>query len=278
MIDTLRKTINRHQLASFFLIAFGWSWVYDGIVFFTVGTSPDIIIRSIVRAWGPLIAGITVTWASNGNLRTYIGQISKWRFNLRWYILAIVLPFALDGSLAVSVVHLSNGGTVQIAPSPWWQYIIGFIVVMFLLGGLEEFGWRGFAQPRLQKRYTAFAAAIGIGIAWALWHLPMFYLYDVPAYDVSEFWTTYQFTLIVQSITLAWLYNSTRGSVLLPMLYHSLGNLPALVEPVGDVDTVAQYTPEILSILLIASLIVFYGRKCLSSSAPEPRIPGTSTE
>ncbi|RZV06214.1 hypothetical protein BDK88_4181 [Natrinema hispanicum] len=61
----------------------------------------------------------------------------------------------------------------------------------------------------------------------------MFYLYGVPAYDVSGFWTTYQFTLIVQSITLAWLYNSTRGSVLRPMLYHSLGNLPALVSLSG---------------------------------------------
>ncbi|WP_254522279.1 CPBP family intramembrane glutamic endopeptidase [Natrinema caseinilyticum] len=252
--------------------------MYDGIVFLTVGPSPGIVIRSIVRAWGPLIAGVTVTWASNGDLRTYLGQIATWRVRPRWYILAIVLPFVLDGSLTVSVVHVFTGGAVRIAPSPWWQYILGFLLVMFLLGGLEEFGWRGFAQSRLQERYTAFTAAVGIGIAWALWHLPMFYLYDVPAYDVSGFWTTYLFTLIVQSITLAWLYNSTRGAVLLPMLYHSLGNLPALVEPVGDVGIIAERIPEVLSILLVVSLIAFYGRRSLASSAPDPLIPGAIAE
>jgi len=274
----VRETIRQHQLVSFFLIAFGWSWAYDGIVFLTVGSSPRILIRGLIRAWGPLIAGVTVIWASDGDLRTYLGQVTKWRVRPRWYVLAIGLPFLLNGTLAVSVVHLFNGGTVQIAPSPWWYYIAGFLVVLFLAGGLEEFGWRGFAQPRLQERYTALTAAIGIGFVWALWHLPLFYLFDVPAYDASGFWTSYLFTLIVESITYAWFFNSTNGGLLFPMLAHSLGNLPPLVEPVGDAGQVAQYTPELLSILLVAVLATYYGRKYLSASHPEPRIPGATTD
>ncbi|MFA9516623.1 type II CAAX prenyl endopeptidase Rce1 family protein [Halopenitus sp. H-Gu1] len=178
----------------------------------------------------------------------------------------------------MSVVHLFNGGDIQIAPSPWWHYIVGFLVVLFLAGSLEEFGWRGFAQPRLQERYTALTAATGIGIAWALWHLPLFYLIDVAAYDASGFWTSYLFTLVVESIIYAWLFNSTSGGLLFPMLAHSLGNLPPLITPVGDIGRLAQYTPELLSVLLVAGLVSYYGREYLSSSVPEPRIPGATTE
>lgn len=271
----LREIIRQHPLVSFFLIAFGWSWLYDGLVFLTVGPSPGILIRGIVRAWGPLIAGVTVTWASDGDIRRYLGQVTKWRVKPRWYVLAISLPFLLNGTLAVSIVHLATGGHVQIAPSPWWHYVANFLVVLLFAGGLEEFGWRGFAQPRLQERYTALTAAIGIGIAWALWHLPMFYLYDVAAYDASGFWTTYLFTLVVQSIVYAWLFNSTAGGLLFPMLVHSLGDLPPLVAPAGDVGRFVQYTPEVLSVLLVVGLTAYYGRKYLAASAPEPRIPGT---
>lgn len=274
----LREAIRQHQLVSFFLIAFGWSWAYDGILFLTVGSSPRIMLRGLVRTWGPLVAGVTVMWASDGNLRTYLGQVTKWRVKPRWYVFAIVLPFVLHGSLAVSAVHLLRGGSVQIAPSPWWLYIVGFLVVMFLSGGLEEFGWRGFAQTRLQERYTALTAAVGIGIAWTLWHLPLFYLFDVAAYDASGFWTSYLFTLVVQSIIYAWLFNSTGGALLFPMAAHSLSNLSPLIAPTGDVGQIAQYTPEILSVLLVAGLATYYGRKYLSSSPPEPRIPGATAD
>lgn len=277
-MEKLRTSIKRHQLASFFVIAFGWSWMYDGIVFFTVGSSPGILVRGLVRTWGPLIAGVTVIWAGEADLRSYLGQITKWRVKYRWYIFAIVLPFLLDGSLAVSAVHLLDGGDVRIAPSPWWLYIGGFFVVMFLMGGLEEFGWRGFAQPRLQEQYSALAAAVGIGILWAFWHFPLFYLFDVAAYETSSFWTTYLFTLIVQSIIYAWLYNSTGGGLLFPMLAHSVGNLPPLFEPVGGAGRLAHLAPDLLSILFIVALIGFYGRKYLSSSMPEPRTPGVPSE
>jgi len=44
-----------------------------------------------------------------------------------------------------------------------------FLVLGSLLA--EEFGWRGFAQPRLQARYSALAANVFVGLLWSTWHL-----------------------------------------------------------------------------------------------------------
>ncbi len=37
---------------------------------------------------------------------------------------------------------------------------------------LEEGGWRGFAGPQLESRYSPALAALIVGMAWGLWHLP----------------------------------------------------------------------------------------------------------
>lgn len=168
----------------------------------------------------------------------------------RSYLLAIGLPLLLKDGLLVSGVHLLAGGPVELVPSPWWHYVANALVVLFLAGSLEEFGWRGFAQPRLQQRISAFTAALGIGLAWALRHLPLFYLYDVPAYDPAGFWTTHLGSLLLSSVLYAWLYNGSGGSLLLPMVAHALGDMPALAAPVGEIGLGADYALEVLGCFL----------------------------
>jgi len=277
-MNRLREIVERHQIPAFILLTFVWSWSYDGVVFLTVGDSPGILIRGIVRTWGPMIAAATVTWVIGGDLEAFFGQVTNWRVKPRWYVLTLLLPLTIEGSLAVSLLHLLRGGSVTLLPVPWWQYLLSFVVVLFFAGSLEEFGWRGFAQPRLQERYSALTAAIGIGVLWGLWHLPMFYLYDVPAYDPTGFWTTYLGFCIVASIYFVWLYNETGGSLLFPMISHSLANLPALVEPATSVSGPLQYVPELIAVILILGLVGLYGRQYLSSESPRPRIPGLSGE
>lgn len=272
----LRRCVHHRPIAAFFLLAFLWTWGYASLVYLTVGESPGILVRGLVGAWGPLVAAGAVLWVVNGDLREWVGQVTKWRVAPRWYLFAVAIPVFWEDGLAVGVVHVLTGGAVEMFPSPWWHYVANFVVVFFLAGGLEEFGWRGFAQPRLQERYSALTAAVVIGVAWALWHLPHFFLFEASAYDPSGFVLSYVPHLVVEAVVLAWLYNSTGGSLLVPMVAHSLGNLPAIVTPVGNPGVLAQYVPEVITVALLVGLVATYGPAYLAASKPTPLIPGNA--
>jgi uncharacterized protein len=89
----------------------------------------------------------------------------------------------------------------------------------------EELGWRGFALPRLQARNGPIGASVRIGVAWALWHLPLFVLvadYDNAGMDVVS--VVSMFAIFTAGLTIGlpviqtWLYNRSNGSVFLAVL------------------------------------------------------------
>jgi len=86
----------------------------------------------------------------------------------------------------------------------------------------EEIGWRGFALPRLPGRLGLAGASLVLGVLWAAWHLPQFFIRDGGSYGQS-FWV-FGIQVIAISVTLAFLGIRTGRSLLLPMLTHSAIN------------------------------------------------------
>ena len=155
--------------------------------------------------------------------------------------------------------------------------IVGyFLFQLFLMGGLEEFGWRGFALPRLQERYTALIASVVIGVVWALWHAPLFF---VPGTFYSQVPPAlYLLQTIGLSVMITWVYNSTGGSVLLAMMFHAASNVSMLLYPY-EIDIEVIETPlavdvsmTIVYVVVAALLVVVYGGRKLST---RETIPGT---
>ncbi len=94
----------------------------------------------------------------------------------------------------------------------------------------EEFGWRGFAQPRLQKRYGAFKASILIGLVWGTFHL--WILPICPhCLSLTEVLVTQYLRLIATAVIYAWIYNSTKGSLFLVMVAHAAHNITVDLMP-----------------------------------------------
>ena len=96
--------------------------------------------------------------------------------------------------------------------------LLGVMAIMLFLGPVEEFGWRGVAQPILQWHAPQILAGLLIGVTWGVWHFPAFYL----AGAVQSGWSIAPFLNgnVALAVIVTPLFNASRGSTLLPALFH----------------------------------------------------------
>lgn len=208
--------------------------------------SPAILLIG----YAPSLAALcTVGFLSGaGGVRSLLRPIGKWRPGLQWYALVLLGPLVLV--LLANVIGLALGGAL---PHPWLALPeLGSVIGPLIAGSLgEEIGWRGFAQPFLQQRYSVFWASVIIGVLWATWHLwpviaPGGLLHLTPL-DVVQTYVR----LISTAIIYGWIYNSTRGSLLLVMLAHAGHNIAIDLLP-----SIPDGTALILAFLYLAAAIV----------------------
>ena len=183
-------------------------------------------------AYGPLVAALIVTAVSRGadGVRGLLARVVKWRVRLLWYVAALFGPV---------VVYLMAGVGVGFATGHWVDSAafgrsaefpglplgVVWLVHILTFGIGEEIGWRGFALPRLQRGRSALAATLILSVFWAVWHLPMFMYregFTGAGLGGAFGWLV---SLVAGAILLTWLYNSSHGSILIPVLFHSSINL-----------------------------------------------------
>src|SRR6056297_257991 len=166
--------------------------------------------------WSPAIAAfaVVVMYGSMAGLRSFLARLLLWRCPAPWWgLVLIVIPVVfMAGSL------LKGGPLLAPFPPDGVGAVAALMVMMFLLGPIEELGWRGVAQPILQRYVAPFWAGAIVGAVWGVWHLPAFYLSAVVFAD----WNFLPFFIgnITLSILVTPLFNAARGSLLLPMLFH----------------------------------------------------------
>ncbi|MGM0408922.1 MAG: CPBP family intramembrane glutamic endopeptidase, partial [Bacteroidota bacterium] len=204
------------------------------------------IFLYLIGLWGPLVSSIIVTFhiKGKGGIRLLLSSGLKWRFSIAWYLFAILIV----GILMFINIGLHIGNLPK--PSAWINFSILPIVVQVWVVIGEEYGWRGFALPQLQLKYGSLGASIILGFLWACWHLPMFFISGSPQYT-ENFLTSfsgYVLILIFWTIIMAMLYNKTRKSVLVCMLFHASANISAFLidMPLDAESLVYLYIPVVL--------------------------------
>jgi len=217
-----------HKLPSyavlfFALLTFGITWgVIGGYIYFpdrasaTFGEISGSHPLYFLATWAPAIAGFLLVLFFGGmkGLRAFLSRLLLWRCSpVCWAFILLGIPLVfVAGSL------IKDGPLLAPLPPEGALPMISLMFIMLFLGPVEEFGWRGVAQPLLQRHMAPLWAGAIIGTAWGFWHLPAFYLAGV----VYENWSFLPF--LVGNITLAILvtpiFNASRGSLLLPMLFH----------------------------------------------------------
>lgn len=187
---------------------------------------PVVYILTRIVDFGPTIAGLLAALILGGvaGLRKLVGQLTRWRVRLNWYLVAFLLPPVL---IVIAIVIFTQLDDVSLSAN--WQglssigNLLFWVLVgrMLLGGGLgEELGWRGFALPRLQQQYSPVWATLIIGVVWTLWHLPGNLASSSPGINFIA-----QLLLTVSlSFVFTWVYNGTKGSALLVTLMHGAFN------------------------------------------------------
>jgi membrane protease YdiL (CAAX protease family) len=247
--------------------------LYSGLVFAGVygmfGSSiplPGVMLY----AWAPMVsAGVTV-WLLDESVRDWLGQLRNLRAGIHWYLIGIGIMIL--GTESETIVAVLLGADVAVPYASAGNYVFVFTVTLFLAGGLEELGWRGFLQPRLQQRFSALHASLGIGVVWGLWHIPMIL---TGTGDFTVFWE-YILNVTVMSVILGWLYNNTEGALPVVMIAHASHNMPRIGDAAGDVPAVFDIlSGDAVFYLLCASLIALYaGSQTLTRDGSLPGIPG----
>jgi len=233
------ETWQPRNLIWFFLIAFGWTWFWWALFILDIlkmpagigtpdvdlGSAGPILLIIILSPFGPTIAGLALTALTEG--KAGVKRLWKrfWNRDLSWKWLLIILAFFPVKNLILRFSSQLFAGVRQppfgLLDQPW--LILPPFIASILNGGLsEEFGWRGYALPRLQAKWNALTAALILGLIEGCWHIPLVFMPGDERFGMLI--PVLVFPYLATGIFRAWIFNNTGGSVLAAVLFHAAGN------------------------------------------------------
>ena len=283
-MPTLSNTFKKYPVVAFYILA----WLIGGVfsapfmAASTWGVTLQIPVYVLfVAASSSSLAAAIVTGVISGwaGIKELLGRFLIWRFGLQWWATVLLLPLVW-WLLAMLLSSLFDGSTLDTSRFQPLSFVIPFFLLRIVQAGLgEEYGWRGFALPRLQSRYDALVAGTIVGVMHGLWHWPMYF---TGGFNLSQYALRMEVgfvpailldTLVITlwSIVYTWFYNNTKGSVLIAAVFHA--NIPVWAvffgiagEGVGvDLPILWWYTG--LVAITATVIVVIYGAAHLSRVA-----------
>jgi CAAX protease family protein len=228
-----KGVLARYPLIFYFIIAYVGSWLVvlpylrspggAGLLPFN-WPIPFPVSAALAPFAGPCLAAFIMTGVTQGSagIRRLLRRIVLWRVGVWWYL------FALVGIPAITVL----GALVLPGVLASWQapafsllltYPVSFVVSLIIGGPLgEEIGWRGFALPRLQRDQGPLGGSLILGLLWAFWHLPYFWMpeWGTPKGTVLDI-VWFVLADIALTIVYTWVFNNTKTSLLIVILVHA---------------------------------------------------------
>jgi uncharacterized protein len=219
----------RPTVISFVLLTFAATWVL------WIGASalvPDYL--ALASLPGTIMPALVALWLakreSDQSFQDLIARLFKWRVNVGYYAFALTFMAAVKLSAAL-LYRWDTGEWPVFGTTPVIMMVVGVLFSTPVQAG-EEIGWRGFMLQRLSERMGFAWASLMVGIVWAAWHLPMFFMRGGDM--VGQSFPVFVLMVTALSVSMAWLYSRTGGSLLLTMMMHAAINNTTSIVPSGS--------------------------------------------
>ena len=265
------------SLFKFFLLTYVMSWSLWSVVavISPAATSqfPGLAAISsalyLLGVFAPALVALALTDQEDGRAAAaaLLRRIIQPPVAVRWYLFAVL--YLLTIKLAVALLlRLATGAWPMFGQEAAYLMVIAIPFSTPVQAG-EEIGWRGYALPRLSTCVGLPSASVIVGIVWACWHLPFFF---ISGNDKSgQSFVVYLLGVTALSIAMAWVYWRTNSSLLVTMLMHAAINntkdiVPSAVSAASNAfslrsSPVAWLTVVVLWICAIYFLVRMRGAK-----------------
>ncbi len=165
-------------------------------------------------------------------IKELLSKLYIWKVSWKYYVMALVFIPALTFITAIYCTMNAGISLREISPHLSLSVVFSVIItcgyVTLVRGPLrEEIGWRGFALPRLQYRYSPLFASLILGIIWTVWHLPL-HLSGIYGGGIGGFIERFYYNIGI-TFLITWIYNHSKGSLLLTTFFHTSFNSTATV-------------------------------------------------
>ncbi len=256
----------KRSLLVYFIMTFIFTWSFWSIGILISHRMPGFplppILWVIIGAHGPLVASFWLKYKSGGRsaLTAFIRSGFQLRMKFVWWAAIIIVPVVIAG-LAV-IINMTAGDYAPEMPLFFKPLLIlGNLVFMFFLGGSvqEEFGWRGYALPKLLSLTTPFSASLVLGFIWGIWHLPLFFIPGLSQSYMSI--SVFLLLTVAFSFIFTWMFIKTDFNLFSALLLHttintSLNIFPTVETAPGGDQAAFTY----LMILYVLSVIILVAR------------------
>ncbi len=264
--SSIETPLRFRSLLAYLLITFGISWGLPALLMLLAAFTPLPSVSlapyswlSYLVIWSPAISALICVFLLNGKkgLKKYVIRIFSWKADWKWSIFVIV--FIISQNLIASLlIDLLGGGALGSIQLTFFDFFVGALLTL-IEGPIEEIGWRGYALPKLQQRYSGWQSAIILAFIWATWHVPALFVESIMTGSISGSVAVVilrlYINIFITSLIMTIVYNATEGSIPLMMMYHWLMNIAYPWEAEAGINVIQDI---IGIIVLIMMFIIFY--------------------
>lgn len=223
---------NKKQNILFVVLAYALFWGYLVISVGTLLSLGNEELLEKIMPFGVVIGSWTPTFAlfflfkklySGKSLKDFYKNAFSERLNWKMLLFVAIVQLIIIVSASGIVAYTNKVLLFSLFDLSLKTLGMGFVWTLFQGATGEESGWRGFLQPSLERDHSVIKSSIIVGIIWAFWHIPLWFMTGYAGSDLIQYIFSFVPFCIAVSIIIGICYSRCRN-LIIPVWIHFFAN------------------------------------------------------